>query len=74
MAQFQGIVSGCCPGEETILPTHALPAADPRGLGGSAHSSSHTTPSCISGAGLLPVHHAVMIFNPPPGAGVRDGV
>ncbi len=37
------IVPGCDPGEETILlPTHSLPAADPRGLGDSAHSAPAT--------------------------------
>ena len=70
----QGIAPGCGPGEEAFLPTHALPAVDPRDPGGSARSSSHSTPSSCAGAGPLPLHHAGMVFYSQPGTGGRDGV
>ena len=61
----QGIAPGCGPGEEPFLPTRTLPAADPRGSGGSARSSSQqSTPSSCAGAGPLPFHHTGTAFYP----------
>ncbi len=72
----QGIAPGCSPGEEIFLPTHTLPASDPRGLGDSAHSSFQPlfTPSSGAGAGRQPLYRAGMVFYPPSGAGGRDGL
>ena len=71
----QGIAPGCGPGEEAFLPTHVLPTADTRGLGGSAHSSNRCSmPSSGAGTGPPPLYCAGMVSYPQSGAGGRDGV